>query len=80
MQIAKDAKFKRFVIRKTFSEKARSMAGPKGWSIQSHRGLFEEVRLLTHGYPQLSKHKPGIGMRLFRKDLDRNLLANGVNL
>lgn len=37
--------------------------------IQLHRGLFKEIRCVTHGYPQMSLQKPSMEMILSSKDL-----------
>lgn len=68
-QTAQDAKIRRFTIRKACSE--QKAKGGTGQPFAS----AEEIRCAT--WP--SQQKPGIEMRLSRKDLWRTLLSNGVN-
>lgn len=41
----------------------------KGQNIQAHRGLFEEISHVTHGYSQLFQQKLGVEKGLSKKDL-----------
>lgn len=87
IQIGKDAKIRRFTVRKEYSgEKAKgvtrqpfvnALKGSKG--IHLHRGLFENFRHVTHESPQPSQGNPEIEVGSSRKNLWRNLLANELN-
>lgn len=87
IQIGKDAKIRRFTVRKEYSgEKAKgvtrqpfvnALKGSKG--IHLHRGLFENFRRVTHESPQPSQGNPEIEVGSSRKNLWRNLLSNEAN-
>jgi len=48
------------------------LRGTKSHSVQSHREVFEEVKLVTHASPQASQQKLKIEMRLSRRDMQRS--------
>lgn len=80
---------KRLLVKRVCSgEKAKGVTGQpfahasersKGQRIQAQGGLFEETRHVTHGSCQLFQQKTGVEKGLSRKDLQRDLLSNGVN-
>lgn len=87
-KMAKDTKFRRFVVRETCCRRQSRMGldhlllvpqKDQRSEIQSHRRLCEEIRHVTHGFSQLSNHKPRIKVEFSRKDLWRSSLSNGVN-
>lgn len=57
---------------------ARASGGWKDQNIHSHRGLFEEIKHVTHGSPRPSQQNPGIEIGLSREDLWKILQSNGV--
>ena len=84
----KDSKIKRFSFRKGCSgEKSKAdslepfprfLEETEGHSIHSQRRLFEVMRHVNHGSPQLSQQRTKIEI-LSRKDQWRNILSNGMN-
>lgn len=86
IQIGKDAKNRRFTVRKEYSEeKAKGVtrqpfvnALKRSKGIHLHRGLFENFRHVTHESPQPSQWNPEIEVGSSRKNL-WSLLSNEVN-
>lgn len=89
IQIAKDAKTRRFVVRKVCSRDknqgfcwinfCQCLLINQKVKVFIYRELLEEIRHVTHRSPPPSKLKQGIEIGLPRKDLWKSLLPNRAN-
>lgn len=88
IQIMKDTKMKRFILRKIYSRTklivarqsfANNLRQVKKKNSVTHRFFYGEKKCVTHSTSQSSKQKSRMGMAFSKKNVWRNLLSDGVN-